>query len=66
MIYKNVYSFMVDDEVAKGEMIYCLDREEKEVFTVNSCTYEEALSLLRDAKDNERYEFWKEIKENDG
>lgn len=65
MKYKVVYEFMVEDEIAKGVMVYCLDREEKDIFTVNSCIYEEALRLLRDAKDNDRYEFWKEIKNDD-
>lgn len=65
MIYKTVYCFSVMDEVEKGEEVYCLDKREKEVSKMNDLTFEYALSLISDAKeDNDRYEFWKEI--NDG
>lgn len=65
MEYKKVYEFMVSDEIEKGETVYCLDRLEKEVYAVNGLVFGYALRLLRDAKDNDRYEFWKEVKEND-
>lgn len=66
MKYKTIYHFMVMDEVEKGETVYCLDRLEKEVLIVNDLTFDYALRLLRDAKDNDRYEFWVEVTESDG
>lgn len=66
MIYKTVYHFMVEYEIEKGEAVYCLDREDKMVLSVNDLSYENALGLIRDAKENDRYEFWVEIKKNDG
>lgn len=66
MNYKTIYHFMVEDEVAKGKTVYCLDREDKLVFSVNDLSYENALGLLRDAKEDDRYEFWVEVKKNDG
>ena len=64
MRYKTIYHFMVTDEIEKGEIVYLLDREDKLVVPVNDLTFEFALGLLRDAKDNDRYEFWKEIQED--
>ena len=64
MNYKKVYDFNVLDEVEKGAEVYCLDRREKEVHKMNDLTFEYALSLIRDAKeDDNRYEFWKEEKD---
>lgn len=64
MKYKTIYSFMVTDEIEKGEKVYVLDREDKLVVPVNDLTFEFALGLLRDAKDNDRYDFWKDIQED--
>lgn len=65
MIYKTVYCFSVMDEVDKGVEVYCLDKREKEVLKINDLNFEYALSVIRDAKDDdERYEFWKEINED--
>ena len=65
MNYKTVYHFNVLDEVEKGEEVYCLDKQEKDVLHVNQLNFEYALRLIRDAKeDDNRYEFWKEIKED--
>ena len=67
MKFKTVYQFSVIDEIEEGETVYCLDKKDRCVFTVNDLSCENALGLLRDAKDDdERFEFWKEIKENDG
>lgn len=64
MNYKKVYEFMVQEEVETGKDVYCLDKQEKEVLHVNVLGMEFALKLIHDAKDNDRYEFWKEIKED--
>ncbi len=66
MKYKTVYYFCVQDEVEKGAKVYCLDKEDKLVLDVNDMSYENALGLIREAEGNERYEFWVEIKKNDG
>ena len=65
MIYKTVYCFSVMDEVENGETVYCLDKKDRVVFTLNDLSFENALGLIRDAKeDDDRFEFWKEIKED--
>ena len=64
MTYKSVYSFNVIDEVEEGTIVYCLDRQEKEVLTINDLHFGFALGVIQDAKNNDRYEFWKEIKED--
>lgn len=64
MIYEKVYDFMVQEEVEKGEDVYCLDKQEKEVLHVNVLGFEYTLKLIRDAKDNNRYEFWTEGKKD--
>ena len=60
MKYKTIYDFMVEDEIVKGKLVYCLDKKDRTVFQVNDIPYMSALELLRDAKDNERYMFWAE------
>lgn len=64
MKYQKVYDFTIQDEIAKGEKVWCLDKKDKAVFCVNSATFEFALKLIGDAKDDDRYEFWKEINED--
>lgn len=67
MIYKTVYHFMVDEEIKNFKTVYCLDKAVKEVFIINDMHYASALELLRQAKiDEDRFMFWKEIKENNG
>ena len=65
MKYKTIYHFMVSDEIEAGNKVYCLDREDKCVFEVNDLPFENALGLIRDAKDNDRYEFWREVEEKE-
>ena len=64
MQYKTIYYFMVEDEIKKGEDVYCLDKQEKDVLHVNQLNYEYAIKLINDAKDNDRYEFWKETQKD--
>lgn len=64
MKYKMIYYFCVQDEVEKGEKVYCLDREDKLVLEINDMSYEDALGLICDAKDNDTYEFWKETQKD--
>lgn len=67
MIYKTIYHFMVDEEIKKFKTVYCLDKATKETFIVNDMPYASALELLNQAKkDEDRFMFWKEIKENNG
>ena len=67
MIYKTIYHFMVDDEIKNLKMVYCLDKAVKEVFIINDMPYMSALGLLNQSKkDEDRFMFWKEIKENNG
>ena len=65
MKYRSMYHFEVIDEVKEGNMVYCLDRKNRIVLTINYLPLEDALLVIRDAKDDdERFEFWKETKEN--
>ena len=67
MKFKTVYHFSVMDEIEEGKTVYCLDRKNRLVLTINYMPLEDVLRVIRDAKDDdERFEFWKEIKENDG
>ena len=65
MKYRSMYHFEVIDEVNDGNTVYCLDKQNREVYIMNGMPLDRALRVVSVAKnDDERFEFWKETKEN--
>ncbi len=66
MRYKEVYHFLVLDEIKKDNTVYGLDKKRKTVFNCNRESVERLIEVLEEAKGNtNRYEFWMEIKESE-
>ena len=66
MRFKEVYHFMVWDEIKNGNTVYGLDREKKKVFICNDVCVESFIATLKEAEgDTNRFEFWKEIIESE-
>lgn len=66
--YYSVSPFFVFDEIKKGKTVYCLDKKERLIMTVNTLRAEFAASLIVEAENNSnRFVFWyeKEVKENE-
>ena len=65
MKYIKIYHWNVLDWIEEGERVYFLDKKEKETGCINELFVDYALRLLKAAKtDFDRFEFWKEEKEN--
>ena len=65
MKYKSMYHFEVIDEVKDCNTVYCLDKQNREVYIMNGMPLDRALRVVSVAKDDdERFEFWKETQEN--
>ena len=64
MKYITVYHFSAMDEVKEGNKVYFLDKKAKFVGCLNDAPLETALTVIRKAKEGDRFVFWKEIKEN--
>ena len=64
MKYITVYHFSAMDEVKEGNKVYFLDKKAKFVGCLNDAPLEAALTVIRKAKEGDRFVFWKEIKEN--
>ena len=59
MEYKILYAFEVMNKVRNGEQVSMVDREEEELWNVNSLTLEEFAEILNTAENEpNRYEFW--------
>ena len=66
MRFKEVYHFLVDDEIKKGNKVYGLDKAEKKVFVCNDVSVETFVGILKEANGKtNRFEFWMEIKESE-
>ena len=65
MKYITVYHFSAMDEVKEGNTVFLLDKRAKRVERFNDVAFEDALNILTEARvSDERFVFWKEIKEN--
>jgi hypothetical protein len=62
MKFKEIYSFNALDEIKAGELVYVVDRREKEVIFVNAMTVSNLCRLL-ESTEKGRYVFWKEEEE---
>lgn len=71
MKYKNIYSFEVFMYITDGKTVCALDRAEKTTYVVNEMTVCDAVSLIKNAdEDEDRFAFWveeevEETEEND-
>ncbi len=66
MRFKEVYHFLVWDEITNGNTVYGLDKAEKKVFVCNDVSVESFVRILEETGgNNNRYEFWMEIKESE-
>lgn len=68
--YVNIYSFQVMEMLKQGEKIHCIDREQHEVFYVNTLPAQTLAQILVNDTKKEydgRYEFYyvEEIKEGE-
>lgn len=60
-MYKEVHRFLVFDEIKKGKTVYCLDRQMKDVITINNVSVANALRIIKEAEEEpQRFEFWEE------
>lgn len=67
MKFKTVYRFLVSDEIKEGKTVYCLDKANRCVLTMNSLSFDDAIKILDEAEERHySYEFWKEVEETDG
>jgi hypothetical protein len=67
MDFKTIYHFTVMDEIRKGNTVYCLDKANRCVLTMNSLSFDDAIKILDEAEERHySYEFWKEVEETDG
>jgi hypothetical protein len=71
MKYKNIYNFEVFMYITDGKTVCALDRAEKTTCVVNEITVCDAVSLIKNAdEDEDRFAFWveeevEETEEND-
>ena len=61
-MYKDVYRFLLFDEIKNGKTVYCLDRKMKDVVTINNVSVANALRIIKEAEEEpQRFEFWEEV-----
>ena len=59
MIYRDIYSWWLFDEIKTGKTVYALDRRLNVVYSVNSRTVDELVAIMKSADEEpHRYVFW--------
>jgi hypothetical protein len=66
MIFEHIYSFQAFSAVEEGETVYFLDKKIKKIFNVADLTVGEFVEVLKKAEEEKtRFEFWKDMEENE-
>lgn len=66
MKYISVSPFWVFEEIEKGSVICAVDKQAKEIFSLNDMDVGTAVELVKDAKAHPgKYEFWYEEEEKE-
>lgn len=61
MIYRDIYSWWLFDEIKSGKTVYAIDRRLNVVYSVNSRTVDELVAIMKSAEEeSNRYVFWYE------
>lgn len=63
--YESIYSFDVLDEIARGEVVFLIDRKDEVINRVNDMTTSDVAFAIKDENKDNRYEFYKEVKVNE-
>ena len=59
--YESIYSFDVIDEIARGEVVFMIDRKNEVINRVNDMTTSIVAFAIKDENKDNRYEFYKEV-----
>nr|DAS46952.1 MAG TPA: hypothetical protein [Caudoviricetes sp.] len=59
--YESIYSFDVIDEIARGEVVFMIDRKNEVINRVNDMTTSIVAYAIKDENKDNRYEFYKEV-----
>jgi urease gamma subunit len=65
MKYKQIYSFLVLDNIRDGKTVYLLDRKARAVICVNDMCVSDLVEVINTEDTTGRFEFWhEEVSEN--
>lgn len=56
--YKIIYPFEAIEYIKRGKEVFCLDREECQVLSVNDLCVNEFADIIKEKDTAGRYEFW--------
>jgi hypothetical protein len=66
MKFEHIYSFQAFSAVEEGETVYVLDKKTKKIFNVADLAVGEFVEVLKKAEEEKtRFEFWKDMEENE-
>lgn len=65
MKFETVYNFNVLDEVARGEVVFLIDRKNEVIDRVNDMAISDVAVAIKDENKDNRYEFYKVVNVNE-
>lgn len=57
-IYKDIYGFQAMDEIRKGKDVYVIDKEDREVYCMNTMRVTDFINIVNSDNDNDRFSFY--------
>lgn len=57
-IYKDIYGFQAMDEIRKGKDVYVIDKEDREVYCMNTMCVADFINIVNSDNDNDRFSFY--------
>lgn len=57
-IYKDIYGFQAMDEIRKGKDVYVIDKEDREVYCMNTMRVADFINIVNSDNDNDRFSFY--------
>ena len=56
--YRNILRFEIEEEVKKGNIVYCIDKKNQTVEPINGMCAEGYIKMLNHDNSDNRYEFY--------
>ena len=56
--YRNIFSFEIEEELKKDNIVYCIDKEMQTVEPINGMYVEHYIKILNHDSSDNRYEFY--------
>jgi hypothetical protein len=57
-IYKDIYGFQAMDEIRKEKDVYVIDKEDREVYCMNTMRVADFINIVNSDNDNDRFSFY--------